>query len=178
MGDFQVKRVLLTGSWLRRRAENVLVILLTTMFIAFLIQIVSRYVFNFPIGWTYEVSLLAWVWGVLWGAAFVLTERDEIRFDIIYSLVGPLTRRIFAGLSGVALIALYTMSLPAVTSYVTFMKVERSPHLHMRFDFLFSIYIVFAVAAIIRYLWITWHAVRGTMPESTEPDPTEHPAIQ
>jgi C4-dicarboxylate transporter, DctQ subunit len=177
-GDIRVERVLLTGSWLRRRAENVLVILLTTMFISFLIQIVSRYVFNFPIGWTYEVSLLAWLWGVLWGAAFVLTEREEIRFDIIYSLVGPLTRRIFAGLSGVALIVLYAMSLPAVTSYVTFMKVERSPHLHMRFDLLFSIYIVFAVAAIIRYVWITWHAVRGTMPEAAEPDSTEHPSAQ
>jgi TRAP-type C4-dicarboxylate transport system permease small subunit len=171
-----VKRLLLTGSWLRRRAENVLVFLLTTMFIAFLIQIVSRYVFNFPIGWTYEVSLLAWVWGVLWGAAFVLTEQEEIRFDIIYSLVSPFMRRVFAALSGVALIVLYTMSLPAVTSYVTFMKVERSPDLHLRFDWLFSIYIIFAVAVIIRYVWITWHALRGTLPQST--DPSEHPPVQ
>jgi TRAP-type C4-dicarboxylate transport system permease small subunit len=173
-----VERLSITGSWLRRRAENVLVILLTTMFISFLVQIVSRYVFNFPVGWTYEVSLLAWLWGVLWGAAFVLTEREEIRFDIIYSLVGPLTRRIFAVLSGVALIALYTMSLPAITSYVTFMKVETSPHLHMRFDFLYAIYIAFAVATIIRYLWITLHAVRGTLPGSVEPDPSEHPSVQ
>jgi C4-dicarboxylate transporter, DctQ subunit len=171
-----VKRFLLTGDWLRRRAENVLVFLLTTMFIAFLIQIVSRYVFNFPIGWTYEVSLLAWLWGVLWGAAFVLTEQEEIRFDIIYSLVGPLTRRVFAALSGLALIVLYTVSLPAIASYVTFMKVERSPHLHMRFDWLFSIYIIFAVAAIIRYLWITWRAFRGPLPASM--DPTEPPPVQ
>lgn len=164
-----MKRLSTTGSWLRRRAENVLVLLLTTMFISFLIQIVSRYVFNFPVGWTYEVSLLTWLWGVLWGAAFVLTEREEIRFDIIYSLVGPLTRRIFATLSGVALIALYILSLPAVTSYVAFMKVERSPQLHMRFDFLFSIYVIFAVAAIIRYLGITWHAVRGMLPDELDP---------
>ena len=166
------------GSWLRRRAENVLVILLTAMFISFLIQIIARYVFNFPVGWTYEVSLLAWLWGVLWGAAFVLTEQEEIRFDIVYSLVGPLTRRIFAVISGVALLVLYGASLPAVASYVTFMKVERSPHLHIPFDILFSIYVIFAVAVIIRYLWLVWHALRGTMPASTEPDPTEHPSIQ
>jgi C4-dicarboxylate transporter DctQ subunit len=166
------------GSWLRRRAENVLVILLTAMFISFLIQIVSRYVFNFPVGWTYEVTLLTWLWGVLWGAAFVLTEQEEIRFDIIYSLVTPPMRRIFAVLSGAALLVLYTVSLPAITSYVTFMKVERSPHLHIPFDILFSIYVIFAVAVIVRYVWITWCALRGKLPESTEPNPTEHPYIQ
>ncbi len=164
------------GGWLRRRAENILVLLLTAMFIAFLIQIVSRYVFNFPVGWTYEVSLLAWLWAVLWGAAFVLREEEEIRFDIIYSLVGPLARRIFTVLSGVVLLVLYIVSLPAVTSYVTFMKVERSPELHIRFDLLFSIYIVFAVAVIVRYLWLTWHALRGTAPGLS--DPIEPPSGQ
>ncbi len=164
------------GGWLRRRAENVLVLLLTIMFIAFLIQIISRYVFNFPVGWTYEVSLLAWLWAVLWGAAFVLTEEEEIRFDIIYSLVGPLTRRIFAAVSGVALLVLYTVSLPAVTNYVRFMKVERSPNLHIPFDVLFSIYIIFAIAVIIRYLWLIWSALRGRPPETS--DPIEPPSGQ
>ncbi len=156
------------GAWLRRRAENVLVLLLTIMFVAFVIQIVSRYVFNFPVGWTYEVSLLTWLWAVLWGAAFVLTEEEEIRFDIIYSLVGPLTRRVFAVLSGVALLVLYTASLPAVVSYVTFMKVERSPQLHIRFDVLYSIYVIFAVAVIVRYVWIVWSALRGRLPETAD----------
>jgi C4-dicarboxylate transporter DctQ subunit len=171
-----LSRLPTVGAWLRRRAENVLVILLTAMFISFLIQIISRYVFNFPVGWTYEVSLLTWLWAVLWGAAFVTTEQEEIRFDIVHSLVPPLMRRVFAVVSGVALLALYTMSLPAVTSYVAFMKVERSPHLHIRFDLLFSIYVIFAVAVIVRYVWLTWQALRGPSPDAT--DPTEHPAVQ
>ncbi len=44
---------------------------------------------NLPIGWTHEVSVILWVWLVLWGAAFVVSEREEIRFDIIYGAVGP-----------------------------------------------------------------------------------------
>ena len=44
---------------------------------------------SLPIGWTHELSVILWVWLVLWGAAFVLTEREEIRFDIIYGAVGP-----------------------------------------------------------------------------------------
>ena len=53
------------------------------------------------------------------------------------------------------------------------MKVQRTAYLHIRFDWLFSIYIVFAVAAIVRYLWIGWRALlRGDAPPA--PDPTGH----
>ena len=38
--------------WLRRRADDVCGILLVGMFMCFMIQITSRYVFNYPLGWT------------------------------------------------------------------------------------------------------------------------------
>src|SRR5262245_22368281 len=158
------------GPWLRRRAENVLAALLTAMFIAFLIQIVARYVFNFPVGWTYELSLLTWLWGVLWGAAFVVTEREEIRFDVVYGALGPGVRRIFTIISGIALIALYSISLPAVISYVRFMKVEHGAHIRITFDWLYSIYVVFAVASIIRYGWLVARAVRNDDASEAESD--------
>ena len=56
-----------------------------SMFICFLVQILFRYVFNNPVGWTEEVSIVCWMWTVLWGAAFVLAETEEIRFDIVYA---------------------------------------------------------------------------------------------
>jgi C4-dicarboxylate transporter DctQ subunit len=75
--------------WLARRAENVAALLLAVMFLAFIVQIVFRYVFNFPIGWTSELSTVTWLWLVLWGAAFVVPESEEIRFDLVYGAVGP-----------------------------------------------------------------------------------------
>ena len=39
---------------------------------------------NKPLGWTEEVTVLCWVWVVLWGASFILSDQDEIRFDIVY----------------------------------------------------------------------------------------------
>src|SRR3712207_6276935 len=95
------------GSWLARRAENVLAAMLAVMFVAFLLQIAFRYLAGLPIGWTHEVSVILWVWLVLFGAAFVITEREEIRFDIIYGAVGAKTRRIMAVITAVALVALY-----------------------------------------------------------------------
>jgi len=144
---------------LKRGAEAVAVALLVTMFAAFLIQIVFRYVLNWPVGWTAEVSTAMWLWAVLWGAAFVVDEREEIRFDILYSAVGPLVRRIFDVLTGTALVVLYAVSLPAIVGYVSFVGVERTDYLRVPFSYVFSIYVLFAVAAIARYCWIVWRAV-------------------
>ena len=47
--------------WLRRRAENVAAGLLAVMFVAFMAQIVFRYFFSFPIGWTSELSVITWL---------------------------------------------------------------------------------------------------------------------
>ena len=157
------------GAWLARRAENIAAAMLAAMFAAFLLQIAFRYLLGLPIGWTHEISVVLWLWLVLWGAAFVVSEREEIRFDIIYGAVGPGPRRVMALISAVALIALYTISLPAVVDYVTFMKVERTSYLKIRFDWLFSIYIVFAVASIVRYIWIAWQAMRGVAPDAFDP---------
>ena len=157
------------GAWLRRRAENVLAALLAVMFLAFIVQIVFRYLMDFPIGWTSELTVITWLWLVLWGAAFVVTEPEEIRFDLIYGAVGARLRRVMAIVTAIALLTLYGMSLPAVVDYVTFMKVQETAYLKIRFDLLFSIYVIFAVAVLIRYAWILWRALRGAAPEEFDP---------
>ncbi|MEP7207751.1 MAG: TRAP transporter small permease [Casimicrobiaceae bacterium] len=149
------------GGWLRRRAENVAVALIATMFISFLLQIAFRYVLNQPLGWTEEVTVLCWTWVVLWGAAFIVADRDEVRFDILFNVVSPTVRRAFTVIGGLALIVLIVLSLPATWQYVLFMKREHSAYLHMRFDFLYSIYLVFAVAVIVRQARLVWLAGRG-----------------
>jgi C4-dicarboxylate transporter, DctQ subunit len=158
-------RLVVAARWLRRRAENVAAVLLLVMFLCFIIQIVARYVFNYPLGWTDEVSVIAWIWCTLWGAVFILREKDEVRFDIIYSTASDKTRCIFTVITGIAAIVLFGIALPAVVGYVTFVKVERSAYLGIRLDYLYSIYVVFSVAVIIRCAALTWRALRGHPPD-------------
>jgi TRAP-type C4-dicarboxylate transport system permease small subunit len=152
------------GGWLRRRAENVLAAMIGVVFVAFVAQIVFRYFLNFPIGWTSELSVVAWLWLVLWGAAFVAKEGEEIGIDLVTGAVGPRTLRVMGIIAGLSIVLLYSASLPATVKYVAFMKVERSSYLHIRFDILFSIYVIFLVAVILRYLLILWSLLRGREP--------------
>jgi C4-dicarboxylate transporter, DctQ subunit len=104
----------------------VLAAMLAAMFAAFLLQIAFRYLLNLPIGWTNEISVVLWLWLVLWGAAFVVREDEEIRFDLVYGAVGPGARRAMRLLSAAVLVALYAVSFPAVFDYVSFMRVENT----------------------------------------------------
>jgi TRAP-type C4-dicarboxylate transport system permease small subunit len=158
-------------AWLRRRVDDLGVVMMAVMFIAFIVQIVFRYLLNFPIGWTSELTIIMWLWLVLWGAAFMVREREEIRFDLIYSAVNKRTRKIMATVGAVALVAVYVFSFPAVADYVLFMKVQSTSYLKIRFDLLFSIYLIFVVAIVARYLWILWDIFAGK--DAEEFDPTD-----
>jgi TRAP-type C4-dicarboxylate transport system permease small subunit len=157
------------GGWLRRRADNLAAAMLAVMFAAFILQIVFRYLLNLPIGWTHEVSVIMWLWLVLFGSAFVIREHEEIRFDIIYGAVGAGPRRVMAAITAAALVVLFSLSLPAVIDYVAFMKVQKTAYLKIRFDYLYAMYVVFAVAMIVRYLWLGWQAIWGRAPEAFDP---------
>jgi len=159
------------GGWLRRRAENVAAAMLAVMFAAFIIQIVFRYFFNLPTGWTSELTVVMWLWLVLWGAAFVLKEDEEIRFDLISGAVGPRARIAMGIVTALALVILYGLALKPSFDYVAFMKVEKSSYLKIRMDWLFSIYVVFLVAVIVRYLWLLSQLLRGKDPGA--PDSTQ-----
>jgi TRAP-type C4-dicarboxylate transport system permease small subunit len=152
--------------WLHRRAENVAAGMLAVMFLAFIVQIVFRYFLNFPVGWTAELTVVMWLWLVLWGAAFVVKEQDEIRFDLLHGAVGRRGRIAMGVVAALALLVLYGASLKASWDYVTFMKVEKSSYLKIRMDWLFSIFLVFLVAVIVRYAWLLWSLIKGKDPEA------------
>ena len=161
------------GSSLHRFAEAVAAAFMAIIFVAFIVQVVFRYFFNLPVGWTSELSVICWLWLVLWGTAFVLKERDEIRFDLISASAGLRTRIAIGILSAVAILILYGMSLPKAYAYVSFMRVEKTSYLNIRFDWLYSIYLIFSVAVMARYLWSLGQLLRGRDPAAAEPTSTD-----
>lgn len=146
---------------LARVAEAVASALLAAIFLAFILQIGLRYLFDLPVGWTAEISLVAWLWLILWGSAFVLRDEEEIRIDILKALLKPRGQRIVASIGSIAIVALFALALPATWDYVSFMKVEKSSYLKIPFNWLYSIYLVFAVAVIVRHLVLIVNALRG-----------------
>jgi len=118
-----------------------------------------------PIGWSSELSVITWLYMTLLGSAFWLKESEEVRFDLISDRLGPLGRRAVGLVVAVAAVILFGMALPATVSYVAFMKVESTSYLKIRLDILYSVYVIFAVAVVVRYLWAIVSLLRGEAPE-------------
>ncbi|MEP0519195.1 MAG: TRAP transporter small permease subunit [Hyphomicrobiales bacterium] len=148
-------------SLLHRRAEDIAVALLAAMFSAFVLQIVSRYVIREPLGWTLEACLLTWLWLIFWSAAFLVRDKEHVRFEILYVGAGPRLRRVFGLISAVALVAAFGISFPATYDFISFMKIEKSSTLGIRLDYVFGIYLLFAAVIVLRYSWRAIKALRG-----------------
>lgn len=154
-----------TLQMLRRFAESVMVALMAIMFTAFIAQVVFRYVLNLPLAWSDEICNFIWLWGILWGASFVMKNHEDIRFDMLYNLMPRPLKRSLTTLSSVVLVILLLASLPATWAFIDFMKVEKSAALGIPMNWVFGLYIVFVLAMSIRHLDIAYNALRNRLTE-------------
>ena len=152
------------GQWFRQFADMVAVGLLTVIFLSFVLQIVSRYIIQKPLGWTLEASLLGWLWLVFWSGAFTLREDEHVRFTVLYDVVRPKLRKLYLSIAALCIAGALIVSFRATWEFVSFMKIERTSLLKFRFDFVFSIFLIFSVATIARYLWRLVIVLRGKEP--------------
>lgn len=146
---------------LRQFTDAIAAAMLAAIFMVFLVQIAARYLFNFPIGWTVEVSLTLWLWLVFWGGGFCLRASDHIRFDMLYLSVGRPTQRIFGAFAAVMIVAAFAISFLPTVDYVWFYKIKRSNTLGVRLHYIFGIYLVFMAVIIVRYVHILLNFLRG-----------------
>jgi TRAP-type C4-dicarboxylate transport system permease small subunit len=154
--------------WMRARVENVAAFLLAAMFLSFMLQIISRYVLNISVIWTTEACLTTWLWVVFLGSAFLLEERDQVKFDLIYGICSLPVQRVLALVSAVAISLGFLAALPATLDYITFYKIKSSSTLGIRLDVVFSVYGIFAVAIIIHYGVRAWRLINGVSPHDLE----------
>jgi TRAP-type C4-dicarboxylate transport system permease small subunit len=167
------------GGWphkLRGAAETVLVLMMVVMFITFIAQVVFRYVINLPLKWTDEVSVLMWLWGIFWGASFVMRNHEDMRFDLLYNFMPRPIRRLSTIVANLALVAILLISVPASWSYINFMKVEKSAALLIPMNLVFIIYMVFIFAMVVRHLGIVKDAFAGKLVEDANPILQPHQA--
>ncbi len=155
-------------AWFKRGTESVAAGLLAAIFVLFILQIFTRYVIRQPLGWTLEACLIAWLWLVFWSAAFTLRHDDHVRFTVLAESARPGLKRIFVILTALCLIATFGFSLPATADFIGFMAIEKTSLLKIPFDYVFSIYLIFALAVIVRCLWQIVGAFRAAPPGSNE----------
>jgi TRAP-type C4-dicarboxylate transport system permease small subunit len=150
---------------LRRSAELAAAVLFATMFGAFVIQVVSRYVFDAPVSWTLEICSITYVWIVFFAAGTIVTYRQHITFDMLYGLLTARGRRAAAIFTTASVLVIFTVCLPQVLDYIRFVSRMHTLVLKIRLDLIYSCFAIFMIGAILgaasrlwRLLSRDWHS--------------------
>ena len=128
-------------------------------------QITARFAFNKPLPWTDELAVILYLWAILWAAAFMVPEREQVVFDLLWNSASVGTRRVDAHrwatcmIGGLALVA-----IPASWDYVHFMARESSPVLDISFQWVFLPFVLLLVALVVRSAWGIWQCDQRTGP--------------
>lgn len=142
-----MKARLLAG-W-KNVTEGVAAAAFALMFAAFIIQILSRYVLNMPVAWSLELCSIAYVWVVFWSCDLLVSERQQIVFDVIYQAIKPKARRWIAIFNTATLAVLFLAALPGTLEYIWFLRRRASMMLHIPMHLVYLCFPVFMFAVVV-----------------------------
>lgn len=74
---------------LHRLEECFLVALFLGAFLSLIAQVLSRYIFPFPLPWTEELARFLFLWIVMFGAAYSMREGGLIAISVVVDLLPP-----------------------------------------------------------------------------------------
>lgn len=127
--------------------------LFAILFAAFVLQIGMRFLFNRPLNWPEELSVICYIWIVFLSCAFTLNSKQHVVFNLVTEALSDKGKAVCSLMAGVILGGVFLAVLYGVYDYVAFMKIESSPALMIRKDLIYSVFVVFLTAVIIRCLW-------------------------
>lgn len=137
----------------RLGAEWVAVAMFAAVFVIFCAKIVARYVGHSGMAWADEVSIVLFIWIVFWANAFILSDREHIRFDLVTHAVPPRARRCMGIARGLIFAGLFAYVTPATFDYILFLWRERTPVLGMRLDWVYICFGIFIATVPLRSVW-------------------------
>lgn len=115
------------------------------MFSVFVLQIFYRYILNNPLTWTYEVTVLGFLWTTLLGACYVKRLHSHISFDLVYYNRTPKGKMIFRLIGNGLVVIGCIISLFPTYKYLLDMHIERTPVIRIPFSVAFLPVIIFFI---------------------------------
>jgi len=80
--------------WLERIQTYICILFLALMSLVVIVQVFSRYIFNFSFVWAEELVRYLMIWMVMLGSALVQAKNEHIRIDFFPMLAGARGRRV------------------------------------------------------------------------------------
>ncbi|MDH8677345.1 TRAP transporter small permease [Fusibacter bizertensis] len=141
------------------------------MFLTFIIQIIARYIFKFPLTWAYEVTVIGFSWTVILGACYAMRSRSHVKFTLIYDMLSPKKAAFIRMLGNLIILFAFVALIVPSFEYVKFMDFQSTSVFKIKLSWIFSAFIYF-VFSMIGYtaveIYEDFCTIRGKTKQSLE----------
>jgi len=120
------------------------------VFLIFNYKIFTRYFEHDEAVWADEVPVILFIWIIFWAQSFIVRDKDQITFDLVYRLLPPRGRRAAALARYLLIGGIFLWSLPGSLGYIQFLWREHTPVLNLPLDWVYSCFGLFLIAVIVR----------------------------
>lgn len=127
-------------------------VMFVALFIAYIIMIVYRYFFNAGVNWIYELSMIFFLWTVIFAASYCSRKDNHIMFTMLYDRLSPKGQLICHIIGDMAIIVIMAMILPHTIDSVSFLKIKKSSMLKIPFNIVYSPIIFYNIFTIVHHL--------------------------
>jgi TRAP-type C4-dicarboxylate transport system permease small subunit len=140
------------GSRLRTLADWAACAMFAAVFLIFNYKIFTRYFEHNEAVWADEMLVILFVWIIFWANAFLIRDKQQISFDLVYRLLPDETKR-YVAIARAALIGgIFAWALPGSLDYIRFLWREHTPVLNLPLNWVYACFGIFLVAVIVRAL--------------------------
>jgi len=130
-------------------SEGVPMLSFCIVFITFMMTIISRYVLRVAIPWSYEVSILGYMYCMFFGSGIAIKRDEHVCFSLLYDKLSPKGKMISKLLYNVILIALICCAFtPCVKSIMNMKQVTGI--LKMPYKIVFAPFLWMLVEVVVR----------------------------
>jgi TRAP-type C4-dicarboxylate transport system permease small subunit len=136
----------------RRLADGVACAMFAAVFLIFNYKIFTRYFEHDEAVWADEVLVILFIWIIFWANAFLVRDKEQITFDLVYRLLPAPAKRAVALARVVLIGGIFACALPGSLDYIRFLWREHTPVLNLPLDYVYSCFGLFLIAVIARSL--------------------------
>jgi TRAP-type C4-dicarboxylate transport system permease small subunit len=133
-----------------RIADWIACAMFAAVFVIFNYKIFTRYFEHDEAVWADEVLVILFIWIIFWANSFLVRDRDQITFDLVYRLLPERSKRVVALARTVLIAGIFAWALPGSLGYIGFLWREHTPVLNLPLDYVYACFGLFLLAVIVR----------------------------
>lgn len=137
------------------------------VFGTYVVMIAYRYIFRAQLNWIYELSMIAFIWAVMFPASYGGRNDSHIVFSIVYDILSERAKKGFRIAGNLIVVVTFLILLPHAHEAVEFLARKKSSLMKIPFNVIYFPFLSFVFFTIVHY---AVRVLRDLLPPSVSRD--------